>query len=144
MSTHKKIWSVLTSLYLFVGNIFVTPTEAYAVAVADRIKCESLKDADIKWTKQLSKIYAWTVMSNMYPDWGKSEYKALIKLWTKESNWDHTSDNPNSSAYGIAQMLKTKKGTPAPAQIERGLSYIEHRYTKPSIAWSHWRKHKWY
>ncbi len=46
--------------------------------------------------------------------------------------------------YGIAQVLNTKPGTPAPLQIERGLAYIQHRYKKPSAAWAHWRAKGWY
>ena len=84
-------------------------------------------------------------MSAQYEHWDtKSEFRALAKLWGKESAWDHTAANPKSSAYGIPQLLKLKPETPAPVQIARGLAYIEHRYGKPSVAWAHWRKHKWY
>jgi len=84
-------------------------------------------------------------MSAQYEQWDtKSEFRALAKLWGKESAWDHTAANPKSSAYGIPQLLKMKPDTPAPVQIARGLAYIEHRYGKPSVAWAHWRKHGWY
>jgi hypothetical protein len=92
----------------------------------------------------MSKTYARGYMAIEYPSWGRAEWRALLKLWGKESAWNHNADNPNSTAYGIAQVLKTKPGTPAPLQIEKGLAYISHRYDKPSIAWSHWRKHGWY
>jgi hypothetical protein len=108
--------------------------------VADQVKCQN---PDAKWNKKLSKAYAKLLVTEHYK-WNLSEYRALLKLWGKESAWDHTADNPESSAYGIAQVLKTKHGTPAPLQIERGLKYIEHRYDKPSIAWAHWRAKKWY
>ena len=100
---------------------------------------------EIIWTKSLSKYYAKALMSAQYEQWDtKSEFRALAKLWGKESAWDHTAANPKSSAYGIPQLLKLKPETPAPVQIARGLAYIEHRYGKPSVAWAHWRKHKWY
>jgi hypothetical protein len=99
---------------------------------------------EIRWTKSLSKSYAKALISAQYETWGASEFRALAKLWGKESAWDHTADNPKSSAYGIPQLLKLKPGTPAPEQIARGLAYIQHRYGKPSVAWAHWRKHKWY
>jgi hypothetical protein len=79
-----------------------------------------------------------------HPTWTRAEWRSLNKLWGKESAWNMHADNPESSAYGIAQVLNTKPGTPAPLQIEKGLSYIVHRYDKPSIAWSHWRKNGWY
>ena len=74
----------------------------------------------------------------------KTEATCIKLLISKESAWNHEANNPNSTAYGIAQVLGTKPGTPAPLQIERGLAYIEHRYDKPSVAWAHWRKHGWY
>jgi len=84
------------------------------------------------------------LIAAQYEEWDKSEYKALLKLWGKESAWDHTADNPKSSAFGIPQLLNMKPTTPAPEQIARGLAYIKHRYDKPSVAWAHWRKHNWY
>jgi hypothetical protein len=100
---------------------------------------------EIRWTKSLSKYYAKALMAAQYEQWDtKSEFRALAKLWGKESAWDHTADNPKSTAYGIPQLLGLKPNTPAPEQIARGLAYIEHRYGKPSIAWAHWRKHGWY
>jgi hypothetical protein len=96
------------------------------------------------WTPYMSKIYARGFMATEYPLWGRAEWRALLKLWGKESAWKHDADNPTSSAYGIAQVLNTRHGTPAPLQIEKGLEYIAHRYGKPSVAWSHWRKRGWY
>jgi hypothetical protein len=79
-----------------------------------------------------------------YPEWNRNEWKALKKLWTAESNWRHEAKNPKSTAYGIAQVLNTPEGTPAPQQVARGLAYIKHRYEKPSAAWSFHRKHYYY
>jgi hypothetical protein len=96
------------------------------------------------WSKQRAKAYALAYMKVHHPTWTRAEWRALAKLWGKESAWNMHADNPKSSAYGIAQVLNTKPGTPAPLQIEKGLSYIVHRYDKPSIAWAHHRKHNWY
>ena len=96
------------------------------------------------WTKTKAKAYALSYMQSWYPHWGRGEWNALVKLWTKESRWDEHADNPTSTAYGIAQILGTKPGTPAPQQVARGLDYISNRYKRPSIAWSHWRNHGWY
>jgi hypothetical protein len=79
-----------------------------------------------------------------YPEWNLSEHRALMKLWGKESACNPAADNPNSSAFGIPQLLNLDPSTPAPLQIERGLAYIQHRYEKPSVAWSHWRSNGWY
>ena len=142
----NKLAALVSWLLTFSSAIF--PSQSYAVAVADRLQH---KDDDkltvkkeIRWTKSLSKSYAKALISAQYETWGHSEYKALLKLWGKESAWDHTADNPKSSAYGIPQLLGLKTGTPAPEQIARGLAYIQHRYGKPSVAWAHWRKYGWY
>jgi hypothetical protein len=134
-------WALTLSSALF-------PSQSYAIAVADRLseKDESVKKhrKEILWTKSLSKSYAKALISAQYETWGASEFRALKKLWGKESAWDHTADNPKSTAYGIPQLLGLAVGTPAPEQIARGLAYIQHRYGKPSVAWAHWRKHGWY
>ena len=134
-------WALTLSSALF-------PSQSYAIAVADRLQhkddSKSLTKKEIRWTKSLSKSYAKALISAQYEMWGHSEYKALLKLWGKESAWDHTADNPKSSAFGIPQILGMKPSTPAPEQIARGLAYIESRYGKPSVAWAHWRKHGWY
>ena len=126
----------------------VFPSQSYAITVADRLQNKdnnkSLTKKEFRWTKSLSKSYAKALISAQYETWGHSEYKALLKLWGKESAWDHTADNPKSTAFGIPQILGMKPNTPAPEQIARGLAYIEHRYGKPSVAWAHSRKHGWY
>ncbi len=35
--------------------------------------------------------------------WNDAQFSCLDSLWTKESGWDYTADNPGSSAYGIPQ-----------------------------------------
>ena len=140
----KKIAAVLVTWYMAVLSLLSTPSEAYTVGVADLVKCDNEYATKKLWTSKLSKAYAKLQMAYHYPEWNNSEYKALLKLWGKESGWNHLADNPHSSAFGIAQMLGLSPKTPAPAQIEQGLAYIHHRYDKPSVAWAHWRKHNWY
>ncbi|AFV51372.1 hypothetical protein FDG66_gp52 [Streptomyces phage phiCAM] len=85
--------------------------------------------------------------------WTGSEWTALEDLWTRESDWNPTAQNPTSTAYGIAQFLdSTWKGYGIPKtsdperQIEAGLRYIEARYGKPSKALAFWhnRYPHWY
>ena len=99
---------------------------------------------EFHWTPRALKLYAKQFMRMAYPEWNLSEHRALMKLWGKESGWNHKAQNPTSSAFGVPQLLKLDPDTPAPLQIERGLGYIEHRYDRPSVAWSHWREHGWY
>ena len=118
------------------------PSHSYAIAVAIQVE-DNCKDTS-HWTPRVAKAYTKALLKIEYPHWNRSEWSALAKLWGKESAWKHTADNPESTAYGIAQVLNTKPGTPAPLQIERGLVYIQHRYEKPSVAWAHWRANGWY
>ena len=71
------------------------------------------------------------------------DYRCLVELWTRESNWNHKADNPNSSAYGIAQMLREKSKDPI-TQVRHGLRYITHRYGDACTALSFHTRHGWY
>lgn len=71
------------------------------------------------------------------------EYKCLVTLWENESHWNYKADNPNSTAYGIAQVLGEKSKEPA-VQIRNGIRYIIHRYETPCNAMAFWRKNYWY
>jgi hypothetical protein len=138
---NKLLAGYLSWLLAFLSAPFF-PSPAYAIAVAIQIE-DNCKDTS-QWTPRVAKAYTKALLKLEYPNWNRSEWSALAKLWGKESAWKHTADNPESNAYGIAQVLNTKPGTPAPLQIERGLVYIQHRYERPSIAWAHWRANGWY
>jgi hypothetical protein len=76
---------------------------------------------------------------------GADQFGCLDSLWTRESNWSVSADNPSSSAYGIPQALPGSKmssagadwATNAATQITWGLGYIQDRYGSPCGAWSH-------
>ena len=139
----KKLAMLVSWLLAFSSAIF--PAQSWSLpAKKDSDESANKHRSEIRWTKSLSKYYAKALISAQYEDWGPSEFRALKKLWGKESAWDHTADNPKSTAFGIPQLLGLAPNTPAPEQIARGLAYIQHRYGKPSVAWAHWRKHKWY
>lgn len=84
--------------------------------------------------------------------WSGSQWTCLEKLWTKESNWNPSADNPTSSAYGIPQSLPGSKMASAGAdwatnpatQITWGLNYIASVYGSPCGAWSHSQASNWY
>jgi hypothetical protein len=81
-----------------------------------------------------------------------SQMSPLVKLWTKESGWNHEAENKSSGAYGIPQALPGDKmasegsdwRTNPATQIKWGLSYIKDRYGSPTGAWSHFQSHNWY
>ena len=84
--------------------------------------------------------------------WGAGQFSCLDSLWTKESGWKVSADNPSSSAYGIPQALPGSKmasvgadwATNPVTQITWGLNYIESRYGSPCSAWAHSRSSNWY
>ena len=83
---------------------------------------------------------------------GADQFGCLDSLYTRESNWSITADNPSSSAYGIPQALPGEKMSSAGAdwatnpvtQIRWGLGYIQDRYGSPCGAWGHSESHGWY
>lgn len=84
--------------------------------------------------------------------WSSDQFGCLDSLWTRESGWNVTADNPSSSAYGIPQALPGSKMASAGAdwqhnpvtQITWGLGYIQDRYGSPCGAWGHSESHGWY
>jgi Transglycosylase SLT domain len=84
--------------------------------------------------------------------WSNRQYKCLVKLWQRESSWNHKARNPSSGAYGIAQALPGRKmrsagkdwRTNPKTQIKWGLRYIKGRYGTPCRALSHSNSRGWY
>lgn len=89
--------------------------------------------------------------------WGRGrQWRCLDALWTRESGWSATAENPRSGAYGIAQALghgPTGQYPPGPAnppvsdaaaQIRWGLGYITATYHTPCAAWAHELADSWY
>lgn len=84
--------------------------------------------------------------------WSGEQFSCLDQLWTKESGWKYTADNPTSSAYGIPQALPGSKmssfgadwRTNPVTQIKWGLDYIDRVYGSPCAAWAKSRSSNWY
>jgi hypothetical protein len=102
------------------------------------------KDIKDNWTVLDSKAYA---KDKLY-EWKHKQWSCLNKLWTKESNWRPNAYNKvkvmGKNAGGIPQLLGLDPKTPAPKQIDRGLSYIYHRYHTPCDAWKFFTKNGYY
>jgi hypothetical protein len=88
--------------------------------------------------KSIYKQYAF-----MQLNYNFNEFYCLSDLWYKESRWIPTAKNPKSSAYGIAQLLKTKTKDPY-TQIDLGLKYIKHRHQTACNALAFHHKKGWY
>ncbi|PWJ56132.1 hypothetical protein SAMN06264364_101107 [Quadrisphaera granulorum] len=84
--------------------------------------------------------------------WDAGQFQCLDRLWTKESGWKWSADNPSSSAYGIPQALPGKKMAShgegwvddPRVQIAWGLDYIADVYGTPCRAWGHSQAVNWY
>jgi len=85
-------------------------------------------------TRDMSRSYVRIKVK--HEGWTDNEWACLDELIFRESSWDTDAANPNSSAYGLFQMLKTKPETPIKKQTERGIKYIKHRYDTPCKALS--------
>ncbi len=87
--------------------------------------------------KENYKLYAHIKLLNA------KQYRCLEILWMRESKWDPRADNPNSSAFGIPQMLKMKELDPF-KQIDLGLKYITHKHSTPCKALHFHNQRGWY
>jgi hypothetical protein len=85
-------------------------------------------------------------------NWGQDQYSCLVKLWTRESNWNYRANNSSSGAYGIPQALPGNRmaaegsdwATNPETQIRWGVKYIENRYKNPCNALVHSNNIGWY
>ena len=106
---------------------------------------------NITGTKADYQAYAYDLVLNKYL-WSESDYKALVNLWERESNWNANAHNKSSGAHGIPQSLPASKMssegsdyyTNGYTQIRWGLKYIKERYGSPSKAWKHFQNKNWY
>ena len=102
------------------------------------------KDVVLASPKKFAQSIARKKVNKMFGKNANREWKALVKLWGKESAWNWKAKNPHSSAYGIAQILGTPRGSTIEYQVNKGLEYIVHRYDKPTNAWAFWQRNGWY
>lgn len=119
---------LLTALLLV-----LTPSPAYAPAQA----------AEFNPMDTAAEYQAYARDILMEHGWDYDQFLCVKSLWYEESRWSATADNPDSTAFGIPQLLKMTTTDPA-EQIELGIKYIEHRYDKPCTAWSKWKSRGWY
>jgi hypothetical protein len=117
-----------------------------SVALLDRLVSQTEKQQPVvrEWGIEDSKAYA----KDTIQAWADNHYLCLEKLWHKESNWRPEAYNKikvmGKNAGGIPQILGMSTQTPAPRQIDRGFSYIMHRYGTPCTAWKFHQQKGWY
>jgi hypothetical protein len=145
MKTNKLLQGVLSKTKTW--RIRITAGAYFAFLMTLLAPISPVHAPSFDWTEAHAenvdyKAYAETMVTLEY-QWANKEFICLSKLWGKESAWNPTADNPESTAYGIAQMLNEKSDNGL-VQIANGLRYIEHRYTTPCNAWEFWQRKNWY
>lgn len=121
---------ILSGIISAVGLVWLSP----AVAEAPEMQVEVVSIIE-------PQDYAESLMGEN--DWTPADFICLVKLWEKESHWNHKANNPTSSAYGIAQLLGETSKDPA-RQIRQGLKYLKHRYDSICSAWEFSERKGWY
>jgi hypothetical protein len=97
-----------------------------------------------------AKAFAFSLSGQL--GWGQDQYSCLVKLWTRESQWNALAQNTQSGAYGIPQALPGSKmasegsdwATNPETQIRWGVKYILGRYKNPCTALVHSNNLRWY
>ena len=120
------------------------PQNAVAITLVPTLtKLECIEiNLTISQSKKLAKGYAQMAIKK--EGWNKKEWESLLSLWTKESRWDYTADNPTSKAYGIPQIIGMAEDTPLTKQVDLGIKYIKKRYKTPTLALKHHLRKGWY
>jgi len=128
----------------FVVFVALSPQNAVAIITAPTpIKHECIEMyLTISQSKKLAKNYARVEVKKV--GWNNKEWESLLLLWSKESRWDYTADNPTSTAYGIPQILNMPEDTPLFKQVDLGIKYIKKRYKTPTLALKHHLRKGWY
>lgn len=140
MNLTLKIW--IAALVLCVGTLPHSVGAMFSRTQIIILEMGTSCQPTLTYMKKSAKDLARDKVLSMYKsNW---EWKSLLQLWTKESRWDYTADNPKSSAFGIPQLLNLDENTSMRDQIDLGLKYIQHRYGTPSRALAFHNKHGWY
>lgn len=94
------------------------------------------------------KVYAF---QKVLDRWGSEQWDAFDKLVDRESKWESNAQNPNSTAYGLGQLLNStwdtvgcKKTDIPEEQINCTIKYIEQRYKTPKQALQFHYSNNWY
>jgi hypothetical protein len=129
------LMATLSLLMVGHNSLFTPPLGRIPDGVIENRK--ATQDEKI-YNKRIAKEYAsagW--------DWRGREWECLKSLWTSESRFDHYADNPKSSAFGIAQLLRERDRRPE-FQILKGLKYISVRHKTPCQAYKFHLRNNYY
>jgi len=132
---------ILMCFVVFAGFWPQSAVATMMVLTPTKPECKE-QELTISQSKILAKRYA--KMKVKLQGWNDHEWKSLLTLWSKESRWDYTADNPKSTAYGIPQILRMSEDTTPTQQVDLGIKYIKKRYKTPTLALQHHLRKGWY
>ena len=124
---------VLSLVLITTHRVGVTPPPKDQEIVLEQRRIHATMEQK-RENRRIAKTYASAGFG-----WQGREWKCLEYLWSSESRFDHYADNPESTAFGIAQRLGEESKDPR-IQILKGLRYVSHRYETPCRAWAFWLK----
>jgi len=94
------------------------------------------------------RVYAF---EKVLQTWGSEQWFFFEDLIERESQWKNTAQNPNSTAYGIGQFLRStweivgcEKTDNAEIQVDCTVRYVSKRYTTPEKAIDFHNKNNFY
>jgi hypothetical protein len=124
-------------------NLPPTPKAEAVEVVIEPVLVERTPDAAQAYAKTQLDKFGWD---------SPKQWACLEELWTGESNWRPNAYNKKAvyqngerlHAGGIPQILGLDPDTTVEYQIERGLTYIDSRYSTPCGAMYFWSKNYWY
>ena len=129
--------STLSAIVIFAG---ISPHAVAALLTKEQV----IQPAGECNHKVFAKTLAKQKLNKIFGKQANREFSALAKLWGKESAWNWKANNPQSSAFGIAQVLRTPEDSTIQYQVNKGIKYIVHRHGTPTKAWKFWLRNGWY
>jgi membrane-bound lytic murein transglycosylase MltF len=134
MNTNKIMWILIVFIWMLGLVILFSPVTSIGYVRAEE--------------QMHIKTYAFDAVLNK---WGDKQWSYFSDLIYRESNWESNRKNPNSSAFGLGQFLKStwetvdcEKTEDPYKQIDCAIKYVELRYGTPKKAIEWHNKNNWY
>ena len=151
MRFYENIFKPIPIFIFALGIIIINPFHIPPDPVAQASETPVIKPILVERTPEASKEFAQKRLGAYGWD-TPTQWECLLSLWTKESNWRPNAYNKQPvyqngeklHAGGIPQILGLNPDLTVEQQVERGLIYIESRYSNPCSAWRFWERNFWY
>lgn len=126
------------------AGLFISPKIAHNAEAKPEVKVIQLHSKNNIEVQ----IYAY---ERIVETWGEEHWESYSLLIKKESGFDNTAQNPDSTAYGVHQFLNSTwkivgcdKTDDPYVQVDCGIEYIKLVHSNPQVAWQHSIDNNWY